>query len=61
MKPVSIVKLVVPLAVKLMDDLKPDYKMAAVKLLGILHSCMGSTLEDQMPSAKLVKFYDLLK
>jgi hypothetical protein len=60
-KPGIIIKLVVPLAVKLMDELKPDYKSAVIKLLQALHNCMGSTLDDEMAPPKLIKFYDLLK
>lgn len=60
-KPIIIIKLVVPLAVKLMDDIKPDYKASTIKLLQVLHSCMGPTLDDQMIQAKLLKFHELIK
>jgi hypothetical protein len=60
-KPIIIIKLVVPLASKLMDDIKPDYKAATIKLLQILHVSMGPTLDEQMAHAKLVKYHDLIK
>ena len=44
-----------------MDDLKPDYKQCVIKLLQVLHNCMGNALDEQMPQPKLVKFYDLIK
>jgi hypothetical protein len=51
----------VPLAAKLMDDIKPDYKAATIKLLQVLHISMGPTLDEQMAHAKLVKFHELIK
>lgn len=56
-----IIKYVIPIALKLMDDLKPDYKQCVIKLLQVLHNCMGNALDEQMPQPKLVKFYDLIK
>jgi hypothetical protein len=59
-KPLLVTKNIIPGALKLVDENKPDLKSAIKQFFQNLHSLMGKSLVDQVPANRVQAILDIV-